>query len=137
MKKSKCLILCVMLSATVLFATGCGNNDANDNTNGTQAPYHDETNQKVNDTSNNGATEDDLEQSGDSLKDAGKNLMDSVEETGDAIRDGIDNLGNDADDTNNMDNTNGTNRTESEDVENNRNNGTIEENGINDMDVAP
>lgn len=129
-------MLCAVLGVSILFATGCGDN-GNDNGSGTEAPYHDETDQKVNDTSNNGTVEEDLEQSGDSLKGAGENLMDSVEETGDAIRDGVDNLGNDTD------NANGGNGVESEDAKMNLGNGTtldgtIEENGMNnDMDVAP
>lgn len=131
MKKSRFLVLCAVVTAGLLFATGCGNND---NKNGAEAPYQDETNQKVNDTSGdgskNGSAGEDLERTGDSLKDAGKNLMDSVEETGDAIRDGIDNLGNDIGGTNNGNGVNNAGNT-------NNNNGTIEENGNNDMDVIP
>lgn len=118
MKKSKYLILCAMLVAMTVFTVGCGNNGNENqrNINGTDAPYEDETNYKVNDgqngtnqngTNNNGAVEGDLDRSGDSLRDAGRNLMDSVEETGDALRDGIDNLGNDMNGTNN--NTNNGN----------------------------
>lgn len=123
MKKSKYLILCAMLAAVTLFAVGCGSNG---DMNGTEAPYEDESNRKVNEnrndtnnndgmnnngtnnngTNNGGTVEGDLERSGDSLKDAGRNLMDSVEETGDALRDGIDNLGNDINGTNNRNNTN-------------------------------
>ena len=122
MKKSKYLILCAMLVAMTVFTVGCGNNGNENqrNMNGTDAPYEDETNNKVNDgqngtnqngTNNNGAVEGDLERSGDSLRDAGRNLMDSVEETGDALRDGIDNLGNDMNGTNNgnVDNANNAN----------------------------
>lgn len=108
MKKRKYLILCAMLVTMTVFAVGCGNNGAGNNGNGTEAPYEDETNRKVNegqnDTNNGGTVEGDLERSGDSLKDAGRNLMDSVEETGDALRDGIDNLGNDINGTNNTNN---------------------------------
>ena len=108
MKKSKYLMLCAVLSAMTLFVAGCGNNGNNGNMSGTEAPYEDETNRKVNEgqngTNNGGTVEGDLERSGDSLKDAGRNLMDSVEETGDALRDGIDNLGNDINGTNNTNN---------------------------------
>ena len=114
MKKSKYLILCAMLIAMTVFAVGCGRNGS---LNGTEAPYEDETNRKVNEnrngTNNNGTVEGDLERSGDSLKDAGRNLMDSVEETGDALRDGIDNFGNDMYNTNNngnVDNANNANK---------------------------
>ena len=134
MRKSKYLILCAVLAAMTLFAVGCGTNG---DMNGTEAPYEDESSRKVNEsqngvknngtngTSNNGSVDGDLERSGDSLKDAGRNLMDSVQETGDALRDGIDNLGNDMNDTNNMnrsDDANNTNNTGNTDNANNANN---------------
>ena len=137
MKKSRLLFLCAVLTAAALFAVGCGNNG---DMNGTEAPYEDETNRKVNEsqngttnngstnngstnngssnngmsdngtsdshTDNNGAVEGDLQRSGDSLRDAGRNLLDSVEETGDALRNGIDNFGNDMNNTNDANNTN-------------------------------
>ena len=80
MKKLTRLILCAVLAAGMLCVTACGNKG---NMNGTEAPYEDQTNRKVNDMNN----------AGDNLRDAGRNLMDSVEDTGDAIRDGINNLG--------------------------------------------
>lgn len=100
MKKSNRLMLCAVLAAGTLFATACGNNG---DMNGTEAPYENQTNRKVNDMNRN-----DTNNAGDSLRDAGRNLMDSVEDTGDAIRDGIDNLGNDMN-QNNMGNTDNAN----------------------------
>ena len=104
MKKNKLLMLCTLLIAGTLALTACGNNGNN----GTDAPYEDDTNNKVNDTNNgtnngtNGGTNNGT--MGGDLKDAGRNLMDSIEDTGDAIRDGIDNLGD-----NNRNNSNRTN----------------------------
>ncbi len=114
MKKSKRFILCAVITVMTIFAVGCGNsgtdNGANNGmNNGTEAPYQDETNRKVN----------------DGLEGAGRNLMDSMQETGDALRDGIDNLGNDVNDTNNMnrsDDANNTNNTGNTNNANNANN---------------
>lgn len=111
MKKCKYLMLCTVLAAGTLFMTGCGNNG---DMNGTEAPYEDQTNRKVNDANNDS-----------SLQDAGRNLWDSMEDTGDAIRDGIDNLGTDMNDTNNMnrsDDANNTNNMGNTDNANNANN---------------
>lgn len=87
MKKNYMFMLCTILLAGMLCFTGCGNNNNNGN-NGSEAPYQDETNDKVNGTDNNDGT------MGGDLQDAGRNLMDSIKDTGDAIRDGVDNLGN-------------------------------------------
>lgn len=84
MKKNKFLLLCTLLMVGAFTLTACGGTN---NNGGTEAPYEDETNKKVNDNYNNGSTGSDLE-------DAGRNLMDSIKDTGDAIRDGVDNLGN-------------------------------------------
>lgn len=81
MKKCKLLILCAVLSLATVLATGCNRNNAN---NGTQAPYEDEV--------NSGAATD-LEKSGNNLKDAGRNLVDSVENAGSAIMDGVRDIG--------------------------------------------
>lgn len=45
-------------------------------------------------TTNHGAVND-LERSGNNLKNAGKNLVDSIEDAGSAIIDGVDHIGND------------------------------------------
>ena len=74
MKKNRLLVLCALFIAGFLSLTACGRNNGNMN-NGTEAPSND-------------------------LKDAGKNLMDSIEDTGDAIRDGVNNLGNGTNKTN-------------------------------------
>lgn len=76
MKKSKILILCTLLTMSTAFATACGDNG---NNNGTEAPYQDETNNDVNGSTNDGGN----------LKDAGRNLMDSVEDAGGAIMNGV------------------------------------------------
>ena len=88
MKKNYMMMLCAILLAGTLCFTGCGSNGNN----GSEAPYQDETQKKVNESNmyndtNNGSV-------GGDLKDAGRNLMDSIKDTGDAIRDGVDNLGN-------------------------------------------
>ena len=94
MKKNKLLMLCTFLIAGALTMAACGNMN---NNNGTDAPYEDETNSKVNDT-NNGTKNGTV---GGDLEDAGRNLMDSIKDTGNAVRDGINNLGD-----NNRNNTN-------------------------------
>ena len=109
MKKTKILMLCTILLMGALSFTACGGNQNN----GTEAPYEDETNKKVNDnnmynnnngTNNNGTDNNGTNGSaGSDLQDAGRNLMDSIKDTGDAIRDGVDNLGNG---TNNNNKTN-------------------------------
>lgn len=114
MMRSKLLILCTVLTVGLAFATGCGRDG---NNNDTEAPYEDETNNDVNggtngggmnnganmgDTSNSGAVND-LENSGNNLQDAGRNLVDSIEDAGSAIMDGVDNMGNNG---NRSDNTN-------------------------------
>ena len=86
MKKNKLLILCALFVAGTLTLTACGGNNGN---NGSEAPYQDETNDKV-----NGGTNNNGNSAGSDLEDAGKNLMDSIKDTGDAIRDGVNNLGN-------------------------------------------
>ena len=95
MKKSKFLILCALFVAGTLTLTACGGTGNN----GSEAPYQDETNQKVNDSYNNGGA-------GSELQDAGRNLMDSIKDTGDAIRDGVNNLGNGSLNNNNNNGTN-------------------------------
>ena len=109
MKKSKLLILCAVLTASVLMATGCGNN-GND---GTQAPYEDETQNGVNSRNgmNSGAVQDN-NSAGSDLQDAGRNLMDSVEDAGNSIRDGVNNIINDGTNRNGLNDTNGTNATD-------------------------
>lgn len=127
MMRSKFLILCTVLTLGLVFATGCGRSGDN---NDTQAPYQDETNNDVNngnengilnndmdtnngmdnganmpDTSNSGAVND-IERSGGNLKDAGRNLVDSIQDAGNAIMDGVDDMGNRANGTNNTGNTN-------------------------------
>lgn len=118
MKKSKLLILCAVLLMGTMFVTACGSNRNNGDT---QAPYEDETNNDVNgtnngtndttngmnndmdsnveDTSNSGAVND-LQRGGNNLKDAGRNLVDSIQDAGSAIMDGVDNMGNNANSTN-------------------------------------
>ena len=99
MKKSKFLILCALFVAGTLTLTACGGTGNN----GSEAPYQDETNQKVNDMNKNGTLNDGA---GSELKDAGRNLMDSIKDTGDAIRDGVNNLGNGSQNNNNNNGTN-------------------------------
>ena len=82
MKKSKLLILCAVITLGSVFATGCNRN--NNDMNNSQAPYEDEV---------NSAAADDLEKSGNNLKDAGRNLVDSVENAGNAIMDGVRDIG--------------------------------------------
>ncbi len=114
MKKNKLLILCALLLVGTVSLTACGDN----RNNGTEAPYEDETNKDVNDNNmyndtNNGTnngTDNDMDvtpdntnnngTTGSDLEDAGRNLMDSIKDTGDAIRDGVDNLGNNNNKTN-------------------------------------
>ena len=112
MKKSKLLILCAVLMAGTIFATGCSRDG---NMNDTQAPYEDETNNNVNGGTNNGTTNgaaDDLERSGNNLQDAGRNLVDSVEDAGGAIMDGVrDITGTNNNNTNNNVNNNTNNNT--------------------------
>lgn len=89
MKKKMIFMLCTMMLVGSMWFTGCGNN-GND---GSEAPYQDETQKKVNE--NNMYNNNDMNDTpGSDLKDAGRNLMDSIKDTGDAIRDGVDNLGN-------------------------------------------
>ena len=103
MKKNKLLLLCTLLVAGTVCLTACGNTGNN----GSEAPYEDETDKNANDTNNgqtngdknmyndgNGATGTEDGTMGGDLKDAGRNLMDSIKDTGDAIRDGVNNLGN-------------------------------------------
>ena len=94
MKKNRFLILCALLLAGTLSITACGmnKNDMNGNK-GTEAPYEDETNNKVNGTNNGMNNDANNGTVGGDLKDAGRNLMDSIKDTGDAVRDGINNLG--------------------------------------------
>lgn len=101
MMKNKILILCTVLTLGLVF-TGCGRNG---NNNDTQAPYEDETNNDVNNgndggvldnTDTNNSAAEDLKKSGGNLKDAGRNLVDSIQNAGSAIMDGVDNIGNDA-----------------------------------------
>ena len=115
--RSKFLILCTVLTLGLVFATGCGRNG---NNNDTQAPYQDETNEDVNNGNNRGILNDDmdtnngmnngavndLERSGGNLKDAGRNLVDSIQDAGSAIMDGVDNMGNDSNNSNHTGNTN-------------------------------
>ena len=127
MMRSKFLILCTLLTLGLLFATGCGRSG---NNNDTQAPYQDETNNDVNNGTNSGILNDDMdtnngmenganmqdnansgavndvERSGGNLKDAGRNLVDSIQDAGSAIMDGVDNMGNGSNNTNNTGNTN-------------------------------
>jgi len=121
MMRSKFLILCTVLTLGLLFATGCGRSG---NNNDTQAPYQDETNNDVNNGTNSGILNDDMdtnngmengansgavndvERSGGNLKDAGRNLVDSIQDAGSAIMDGVDNMGNGSNNTNNTGNTN-------------------------------
>ena len=96
MMKNKLLILCALFVAGTLSLTACGGNNGN---NGSEAPYQDETNDKVNGGSNNSGTNNNGGTmnnggTGSDLEDAGRNLMDSIKDTGDAIRDGVNNLGN-------------------------------------------
>ena len=99
MKKNKFLMLCTLLMVGAFTLTACGGTN---NNGGTEAPYEDETNKKVNDNYNNdnynnGGTNNNGYNNGSTgsdLEDAGRNLMDSIKDTGDAIRDGVDNLGN-------------------------------------------
>ena len=108
MKKSKILILCAVLTASVFMATGCGNSGNND----TQAPYEDETQNGVNSRNGmNGGTMQDDNDTGSSLRDAGRNLMDSVEDAGNSIRDGVNNIINDGTNRNGLNGTNGVNGT--------------------------
>ena len=90
MKKNKLLMFCALFMVGTFALTACGGMN---NNGGTEAPYQDETNQKVNDNNmyNNNYDNGNV---GDDLKDAGRNLMDSIKDTGDAIRDGVNNLGN-------------------------------------------
>lgn len=97
MKKNKLMLLCTLLIAGTVCLTACGNSGNN----GSEAPYEDETDKNVNDTNKgNGATSTEDGTMGGDLKDAGRNLMDSIKDTGDAIRDGVNNLGNDNNRTN-------------------------------------
>ena len=94
MKKRMMFMLCTMMLAGSMWFTGCGNNGMG----GSEAPYQDETQKKVNENNmydNNMYNNNDMNDTpGNDLKDAGRNLMDSIKDTGDAIRDGVDNLGN-------------------------------------------
>ena len=94
MKKCKLLILCAVLTLSTVLATGCNRNKTQNN--GTQAPYEDEV--------SSGAAGD-LEKSGNNLKDAGRNLVDSVENAGSAIMDGVRGITG-TDNTTNRNNTN-------------------------------
>ena len=103
MKKSKFLILCALFVAGTLTLTACGGTGNN----GSEAPYQDETNQKVNDMYNNGNGNGmNNGGAGSELQDAGRNLIDSIKDTGDAIRDGVNNLGNGSQNNNNNNGTN-------------------------------
>ena len=106
-------MLCALLLVGTLCFTACGNKQNG----GTEAPYEDETNKDVNDTNNskmnngnnmyndngmnnNGMNNNGMNNNGSNgtpggdLEDAGRNLMDSIKDTGDAIRDGVNNMGN-------------------------------------------
>lgn len=95
MKKSKLLILCVLLTMSTAVVTACGNG-RNDNG---QAPYEDETNNDVNGRTNGGYNTGENNSmnngagtgahNGGNLRDAGRNLMDSVEDAGGAIMNGV------------------------------------------------
>ena len=109
MKKNKFMMLCALFVAGTLTLTACGGTGNN----GSEAPYQDETNQKVNDMYNNGGTNNggsmnnggtNNGSTGSDLEDAGRNLMDSIKDTGDAIRDGVNNLGNGSQNNNNNNN---------------------------------
>jgi predicted small secreted protein len=87
MKKNKLLLLCVLLLTGSICLTACGGN----RNNGTEAPYEDETDNKVNDSQNGANNRGGMD---NDLKDAGRNLMDSIRDTGDALREGVNKLGN-------------------------------------------
>ena len=92
MKKKILFMLCTVLLAGSFCFTACGMS-GNKGNGGTEAPYQDETQNKVN--GNDMYDNNDVNQTpGNDLQDAGRNLMDSIRDTGDAIRDGVDNLGN-------------------------------------------
>lgn len=104
MMKKRILLLCTLFMLGTVSLAACGGTGNN----GSEAPYQDETENKVNNggngtnngngmnngngTNNNGGTNNGG--AGSDLEDAGRNLMDSIKDTGDAIRDGVDNLGN-------------------------------------------
>lgn len=105
MKRWKVLILSTVLMTVLSGIAACGgNNNAND----TEAPYEDETNKDVNENPDNNSVNDDLQDSGGKLKNAGDNLMDSVKDAGDAIRDGVDDV-TDTEQTPGGNNANGNN----------------------------
>lgn len=86
MKKNKLLFLCVLLLTGAISLTACGGNSNN----GTEAPYEDETDNKVNDSQNGENNRGGMD---NDLKDAGRNLIDSIKDTGDALREGVNKLG--------------------------------------------
>lgn len=94
MKKKMILMLCTIMLAGSMCFTACGGN-GNGGNNGSEAPYQDETQKKVNENDMYNNNNNDMNGTpGSDLEDAGRNLMDSIKDTGDAIRDGVDNLGN-------------------------------------------
>ena len=58
MMRSKLLILCTVLTMGLVFTTACGRND---NNNSEEAPYQDETNNDVNNGTNSGVLNNDMD----------------------------------------------------------------------------
>lgn len=97
MKNLKFYILCSMLFVAMGSFVACGGSTENPDT---QAPYEDDVDQNQLDSNddlvnpNDSSMERNIDRAGNSLQDAGENLIDSVKDAGNAIKDGVDDITN-------------------------------------------